>query len=389
LNIAEKDAGALTNRLRSFALRLPIKFETEHQWRFFVEWNASDQLLIDGECLFVPTRMTVNLNAKQAKCLCDQIVATRTAVAQTKSTASAMAKLRNALAMRMSPASLQTEVTYTYGDKYPVRMTFEVVNTEYALDITDKDAANLARLAQSFASTPLVEFSSGEGWDFYACWVTPDQFEITGEDKSVNASIKFHMNTKEAWTLSDQIMFTRSQATVMTQNGVSNAVSTVGPQAYAAINGSSQEKVYVSYNKGATHPISFSISKDGGAKVLYDMRVTEDDAHKFANLLESFTNHPPTGSGTHPNDILGFVTDDYCQLYVQWWNCVVLRITFPTGSIDISDDTAHELYKQIRDILCGPASNMKSVKTEECLDCKGKGYIEMLNRNVKCDCVGG
>jgi hypothetical protein len=276
---------------------------------------------------------------------------------------------------------LQTRVVYDQGSSWPVQIAITETTQQshggstidVKLNIAEDKAIRLASVSQNYDRYVDVEFESEHGWVIHVFWLTVSgRLRMKFGQKNSTATFELGLREKEASNLCSQI-----------RGAVFGPIQSVN---------TSQEIVYVSYTKGTTHPISFSISKDGGAKVLYDVMITEDDAHKFANLLKSFTDHSPTGFGTHPNDILSFVSKRNCKFDVRWWNCVVFRIAIQGKNnahenIDISDDTAHELYKKIKEILCGPASNMKSKKTEECPDCKGKGYIPMLNRDVDCDCV--
>ncbi len=279
---------------------------------------------------------------------------------------------------------LQTEVTHTYGDKYPVRISVEAGMTKYAFDITEKDATNLANRAKKFNCDPDIRFSPIQGMDFIAYWLASDRFEIKGEDRSTGVAILFRLNQKQAWTLYDQIMFTRSQVSVMKQNGVQNPVSTLGQQPYAAINGSSMnltnEFVEVKYIKDAKYPIYFKIVLDGQ---MIQEEITIVAAQGVVKLLED---------SKQLNINVCFVSEKNWEYAICWLKNGQLRLAFRdqgfNSQMEITHKTAHDLYEKIKDILCGPASNMKSTKTEECPDCKGKGYIEMLNRNVDCDCVG-
>ena len=119
-----------------------------------------------------------------------------------------------------------------------------------------------------------------------------------------------------------------------------------------------KETVSADYIKGASHPVRFDITASHGGQVTEF--ITETDAHRFASTLEQWDSSSPP---------VLFVSEKDWE-YNTYWTTSGFTLRFKSlqskfsGEMEISMSSAYKLYEQIRDILCGPASNMKSVKTE-------------------------
>lgn len=267
----------------------------------------------------------------------------------------------------MSPGPrLQTEVTYDGALLYPVHIVIELGNTAIEFDITEKEATNLANLAKSFILNTTIRITSKQNWDFDACWSASDQFEFLCYHRNMGTSIKININAKQALQLYDQIICAMSSA-VQTKTNSQLHIP--------------KETVLVEYKRGAKYPIRFCITVDGQ---MIDECITEIKASDLAHLAEDPSKH----------DInVEFVTEQNWKYRIYWLNPGIFRMAIKdmqssfASAMNITDRTAYNLYEQIRDILCGPASNMKSKTTKECPDCHGTGRIPMLNWDVDCDCV--